>query len=180
MPNWIEGTVKVRGDYENVKRFFTEGVELRVRTPVNRKTGESSVSYSGPKSDWMDIHEVVEDDGERSARITCKAESGTYLYIKETARAFPPEFMNWEVKIINPANEKDAIAIADIQQAWSWTAEDWIALSKKYNVDFRLHGWEQGMQFESMIEVLRDGTVTEDSHGYDNWLWECPFPFMGG
>ena len=25
MPNWIEGSLKVRGNYENVKRFFLDG-----------------------------------------------------------------------------------------------------------------------------------------------------------
>lgn len=27
MPNWIEGTIKLRGTYEDLKRFVNEGLE---------------------------------------------------------------------------------------------------------------------------------------------------------
>jgi len=143
MPNWIEGTLKLRGSSENLKRFFDNAIQPPCYTCY----------YDG------EFNEV---------KIMPDA------WIKGTSRAFVNDecYIYWE-----KAYETVCIPI---RQAWCFVAEEWAEISKKYNLDVRLYGFEQGMEFCQEVEII-DGKVTMDNKiRYDDWDWECPMPRMGG
>ncbi len=141
MPNWIEGTLKLRGSNENLKRFFDNAVQSR------------SCHYD---EEFNEV-ELMED-----------------TWIKDTKRAFVNGecYIYWE--------KEYATVCIPIMQAWCFVTEEWVEISKQYNLDVRLYGFEQGMEFCQEVEII-DGKVTMDNNiRYDDWDWECPMPRMGG
>lgn len=55
MPNWCEGTLKVRGTLENVRRFMEEGIDYGPNRHVNviEDDDELSFSTSGTGERWI-------------------------------------------------------------------------------------------------------------------------------
>jgi len=154
MPNWISGCLKVRGKFENVKRFFENGVDKA----------------------------VVDGGGEGDGYIDVNIQEGSSGYVDGTRRAFLSVKHNMYLSEPDDGNEV-VVAAFPIEQAWDFVKENWMAVSQKYNVDIRLYGIEMGMQFIHELEVVA-GAVTLDSireyHSCNAWNWECPFPYMGG
>lgn len=152
MPNWCEGTMKVRGNHKNIVRFFKEGIE-----PFKNGFYESGVSISEGDT-WCEISIIGEP------------------YIKGTRRAFAGD----QYTMYLDKDDSEQVVFCEIRQAWHFDPDAYAILSKEYGVDFRLHGFECGVQFEQIIEVV-DGLVTVDKvKTYDDWAWECPMPGLGG
>lgn len=155
MPNWIEGTMKVRGTKDNLMQFLNNVIDGVVAHKLdnNVEYGLPEVEYSLPESAY------VSDSRRAFVRESC------YCYIYD----------NKDIQIIT----------IPIQQAWSFgvndlVAERWITLAKKYSVDIRLQGFECGMEFYQDY-AIEDGKVTINNIiQYDNWDWECPMPRLGG
>lgn len=145
MPNWIEGTLKLRGKREYLEKFFETAIQPREDFITSRY-----------KDDWTEF------DIRKNA------------YIKGTRRAFIKDDCFAEIE------DEEATICLPIKQAWSFDINDWKDVSRKYNLDVRLYGFEMGMEFCQEIEII-NGTVTIDTEiTYDDWRWECPMPLMGG
>ena len=159
MPNWCEGTMKVRGKTENVKKFLTEGIN---QYTYNWQTREM---VRQPKS-FMHV-----EIGNGYTEIDFYDEA----HIDDTYRAFiDPCSVYWE-------DEDKTVCVAlPFRQAWSIKKEDYVNLSKEYGVDFRLYGIECGMNFCQEVAVENGGVTKDDYIYYDDWTWECPFPYLGG
>ena len=164
MPNWIEGTMKLRGKQKNIKRFFDEGIEAS--------------PYFGEKENLEE--QVIDESGEDFWEYTFKNEP----HVKNTRRMF---IKNSFVEMY----EEDGICTVPIKQAWSFSArasdEDiLIEIADKFQIDIKLYGIECGIQFCQEVLVLHGN---EEKQGvikynnviqYEDWEWECPFPNMGG
>lgn len=155
MPNWIKGSLKLRGKKEDIRRFFNEGVE---DSAVCDKEHENSVI---DKSDggmlWFEFYNEP--------------------YIKTTRRAFI------ESECAEMYGDY-GVCVVDIKQAWGFDAGDnglqnWKDIAQKYNLDIRLYGIESGMEFCQEIIITKE-TFEYKEIKYDNWDWDCPFPRMGG
>ena len=159
MPNWIKGTMKLRGKREDIKRFFKDGLE-----PSN-----------WPKPEDRE-NQVIDESGENYLDFSFKNEP----YIAGTRRAFITDdnvFMEGE----------EGVVCVDVKQAWAFDAgresndfEIWKNISQKYNIDIRLFGIECGMQFTQEIIIVRGRKAIVNKRQYEDWDWECPFPNMGG
>lgn len=66
MPNWCEGTLKVRGTLENVRRFMEDGIDWTPsKLAVEEDDGELCFSTSGTGERWIKgtkRHFIVVDD----------------------------------------------------------------------------------------------------------------------
>jgi len=160
MPNWIEGTLKLRGNQEDIKRFIAEGLE--------------------PCCDIFDkplykYEDAVTNEGDED---DCYYRFSEEMYVKDSRRAF---ILPGYVEVVtNPG-----IAVFNIKQAWDFVDPDgtvnrWAALSTKYNVDVRLFGIEMGAQFCKEIIIIQGKETKINQTEYVDWDWECPFPGMGG
>lgn len=167
MPNWIEGTLKIRGTYENVKGFFMNGLEVNSYNVDFEK--KAVVATPIPKEKWFKLNEA-----ERECSIALQSDN---VYVIGTKRAF---LQNQDFYFYHDEDNEPVIACVDFQQAWSIVAENWAELSKKYGVDFRLYGFERGMEFCQEVEIINGEITMNDEIKYDDWDWECPFPKMGG
>ena len=161
MPNWIEGTMKLRGKREDIKRFLDNELDTS--------------SYYGEK---RSIEEQVQcnSDGEYT-EYTFKDEP----HIKGTRRAFiTSDYLYMD--------EDEEVVCLSIKQAWSFDVtpdgrevELWKDNAHKYNIDIKLYGVESGVQFCQEVIALRNcDRVINNVIGYEDWNWDCPFPNMGG
>lgn len=177
MPNWCEGTIKIRGKYENVKRFLTEGVNIYAEKCVDGKWVTEVVS----RDRWHCVFEQNDNDTVIFRDFKDPDLSNiNWVYIEETSRAFITDFDITLYKDRDPI-----IAVANFAQAWGIRTEEFAKLAEKYEVDFRLYGIDGSMGFFEEYEILDNGKTINDL-GPKNWLshsefkWLCPFPFMGG
>lgn len=159
MPNWIKGTMKLRGERKDITRFFREGLE-----PSN-----------WPKPEDRE-NQVVENGNDEYLDFSFMNEP----HIKGTRRAFITDDNVY-------MEDKEGIACVDVKQAWAFDAgrdskdlDNWKAISDKYNIDIRLFGIEMGMRFTQEIIILRGRRPIVNEKQYEDWDWECPFPNMGG
>ena len=158
MPNWIEGTIKLRGQSEDLKRFFKEGLEPS--------------SYFG-KVNSIENSVKCDFDGE-----WCEVEIENEPHIVGTRRAFIKDVcVFWE--------ESYATIAMPIKQAWAffgseWDKDNWVNISNKFNLDIRLYGFERGMEFCEEVEIIKGEVTIDDEIKYDDWVWECPMPYLGG
>lgn len=155
MANWCEGTLKVRGKEEDVIRFFEEGVELH-----KWEHGENK-NLGGCKCDskWGEIH----IEGEP--------------WVVGTKRAFigPDEFI-----FIEHIKDDTVMTFCSMREAWYVSTSEWCEISKKFDVDIRIHTYERGMQFEYDLEVIKGEITLSEPTTYDDYEWECPMPGLGG
>ena len=164
MPNWVEGNIRIRGTKTNIEDFLK--------------------------------NEIVYIATEHNACINCKEKKPIFekdyhgitiyhpdaidsFYVRNTIRNF---FFANQVEVSWLSEEKDeAIAYIDhFNAAWSFKETGWIDHAVKYGVDFKMFGFEQGMEFSQIMTILKDGTTNIETKEYDDWAWDCPFPYMGG
>lgn len=154
MPNWIVGTLKLRGQSEDLKRFFKDGV------------GQSSWL----EDDKRPIEDFVQTDFDGAY---CEVILKNEPWIRGTRRAFiESDYVGWD--------ESFATIAIEVKQAWGFDAEAFVEISKKFNLDVRLYGFECGMEFCQEIEILKGIITINREITYDDWVWECPMPNMGG
>lgn len=159
MPNWCEGSLKVRGSRENVQKFIDETFKLH-----DYRDGNKLI----PHEEWLQQNE--ED------WFYTDNPNATDTYVEGTKRAFV-DLYSLETFI---ADGDPAIFACPVKQAWAFHPEEWCELSKKYSVDFYLYGIESGMMFMQEYEIVDGKIIYENSIGPEAFNWKCPFPWMGG
>ena len=114
MPNWCEGTLKVRGTIKDLKDFVLNGL-----IPVN-PLGVTK--------------EPLSLDGEDETSLYISSTPDT-LYIKGTRRAFcEPDYI--EINSDEP-NDKTILTMP-FKQAWAILSDNLLAVCKEFNVDMKI------------------------------------------
>ena len=159
MPNWIEGTLKLRGKQEDMRRFFREGLQ---------------------PSNWPKPEDRVGQIIDRSAENELYFEFNREPHIVGTRRAFITDESAH-------MSEESGVVCVNVKQAWAFYSgsesndlKAWKGISDKYNVDIKLYGIERGMEFTQEIIILRGEKPIVNERQYEDWDWDCPFPNMGG
>jgi hypothetical protein len=154
--------MKLRGKAKDILRFFHEGLD-------------ASQWLGGEKIE----DQVFDESGEEEIYFEFKNEP----HIKETRRAF---ITGDSVYCYYDNEDEDIVACANVKQAWAFVAGDgndlkkWQEISNEYNVDIRLFGIESGMEFTQEVIIVRGRKPIVNEKQYEDWMWECPFPNMGG
>ena len=156
MPNWIEGSLRVRGTMDKVERFFREGL-----------AGVSILGEIRPNA-------VVVERYEYSLTVR----GAETIWVKGTRRAFVD---NLDIGVDIPDDPEEVLTVAiPVRQARTFSEDDWKQISENFHVDLRLYGFERGGEFEKEIEII-DGEVTINREiTYDDYTWESKMPFLGG
>lgn len=108
--------------------------------------------------------------------IWLEISTGDWSYIKDSNRAFTKSCdIGWCIP-----DDKPVVVAIPVAQAWCFDVDYWTKLSKDYGVDIRIHGFEQGMCFESELEVHKGKIVTNETITYEDYVWESSMPLLGG
>lgn len=156
MPNWCEGSLKVRGGASNVKKFIEEGLQ--------------PVTYGGEPKEKLEVKLLDPEYG------YYECHSGECCYIKHTRRGFVDGL---GVEFEADDNE-DVVVVLDAQFAWSIDAEGLRKVSEEFGVDLRMYGFETGMGFNQEVEVIAGEITMNEEYIFSDYRWECPCPNMGG
>jgi len=184
MPNWIEGTLKIRSkDINDIKNFLKEAVGYSCHAcPLSREEKAKCYEINYKERPCETNNEIKPFN--KNVKYDESYDDGDYVILKDLlfvkdgpSRAFINKEDETNEEYINI---ESPILVMRVQQAWGFDAEGWLELAKKYHIDIRLYGIEQGMQFVQELEII-NGEVTIDREiHYKDWDWECPFPRMGG
>lgn len=157
MPNWCEGTLKVRGTIADLKNFVLKGLIPvdpigRIKEPLLFQEEDENFFYTG----------YIKDT----------------LYLKGTCRAFcEPEYID-DVQV-DDVTEK-IIILLPFKQAWEICANDLLSVCMEFNVDMKVQGFEAGCQFSQIVEIVNGEILKNETIKYDDWEWDCPCPATGG
>ena len=156
MPNWCEGTLKVRGAISELKSFVFKGL--------------LEVNSTGRATEPLIFDE--EDDFSFYIRNIKRP-----LWIIGTHRAFfDPDYID---VCADTKTEKVTMCLP-FRQAWRIDAEELLAVCKEYDVDMNIQGFERGLEFAQIITIIDGKIVRNDEFKYDDWNWDCPCPEKGG
>lgn len=162
MPNWCEGMLKIRGKQEDVFNLLADNLQVW-----------KTIIIKEPKLDMreeIDKEAIVVDKEGESIWVKKTA------YIKGTRRNFvePNDINVWKGK------DGNACIAVEFKAAWDVESEPYIKLSKAYNVDIKIEAFERGMEFSRYI-LIENGNLKEDKETeYDDYVWECVMPNLGG
>ena len=151
MPNWIEGTLKIRGNNNNVRSFIENGLK------------PCAGIYENDPGHFV---QKISDDGYFIAANT---------YVDNSIRMFIAD--DCEIYLFEDIN---FVYYLPIKQAWGFELSDFVYISKTYNLDLRITGFERGMCFDHEIEVINGVVTIDKSNDYNDYEWECPCPTLGG
>lgn len=168
MPNWCEGNMRLRGRPEAIIDFLKNEI-----TCVARKPGSLDVVERKP-----DIKECY---GDITLKMPVKMDGLIWkcFYIKGTRRNFLENEKSITV-YVDDCTEITTAYVPDFKAAWGIKPEPYVEKSKKYGIDIKIFGFECGMEFEQVVEVVNGTLIRNEEITYDDWAWECPMSHLGG
>lgn len=151
MPNWCVGTLRVRGKSKDLQNFILKGLK--------------PVDYLG--------NEYAELELDKFLNLSCNKT----CWIEGTRRGFVNDL---DVSFEYYEDDSIHTIALDVKFAWGILADDLLEICKKYNIDMKIYGFEQGMEFNQMIEII-DGKILKDAElHFEDYRWDCICPNMGG
>lgn len=163
MPNWVEGKLKVRGKPEDIGKWATECLHCY----ITRWIGNEPQTEIAEKAIRFE-HEPSGDEMYLNVDRTA--------YIEGTERNFIEEgFYNNLCK-----EDGKSTLVVRMKAAWGIEVGPYIEMSKKYNLDFRVYGYECGMEFNQEIEIIKGETTVNREIEFEDYCWERPDPMLGG
>lgn len=159
MRNWVEGKLKIRGDKKNIKRFLEEELEEVI---YKNKSSKNKVKVKKFKYDNFRI--------EATNVMSVFKFTDTRNYLSETKIS---TFGCGE------SNGKDVLVVG-FEAAWLIDAEYFAEMSKKYDIDFKIYAFEQGKEFNQNLEVVKGEIIKDEVIEFDDYVWECIDPTIGG
>lgn len=128
MPNWVEGKLKIRGKPEDIKRWVEECLHCYTTNwlgdGAHTELVEGAVRFEhDPDSEEMYLY--VDKSAHIEGTRRNFVEKGEYVDLCEEG--------------------KKSILIVSMKAAWNIEEQPYIEMSKKYNLDFRVYGYEMGI-----------------------------------
>lgn len=164
MPNWCQGIMKLRGKKKNLLKFLLNGIEIYEFENGNLKTLPGKQFKA---TDW----------GEYIYSI----DRSKHYHIMNTRRSFLEEDVNWYFDSTDEEDmEKEYIQCLDVKQAWAFSPENFLEIAKEYDLDIRIQGFECGMCFSQIMEIVDKKITKNEEITYENYEWEAYDPRLGG
>ena len=151
MPNWAEGTIKLRGRAENIA---------------------SALKYM-----FCDNTVTVTVEEEWDGETLIFETTAPYFYINGTRRGFI-ETDSLEFRL---CQDFLIVELQDFKQAWAAIAENYQEISSKFDVDIKIFTFEKGMKFTQEIEISKGNIIKDIRNDkFSNYEWDVPFNNLGG
>lgn len=121
--------------------------------------------------DDEDVTKYVETD----TSIDIYLKNGA-TYLRGSQRTFIMGEIFAEAK--SPA-EKKAVAF-DFRSAWGLESDVLLDLAIKSGVDIRLYTYDRGAEINRNVEIIGGKMVKDETISFDDYVWECQCPLIGG
>lgn len=153
MPNWCVGELKTRGTKENIIKFILEGLQ-----PVDGL------------GRYRDKLSLITEEGYKYIYSKGKC------WIKGTRRGFI-EGIDFSFE-----NEEDGVLVKtfDSKFAWEIDAKQLLHICKEYDIDMKIHGFERGMEFNQIIEIIDRKIIKDKKLHFEDYDWNCINSKLGG
>ncbi|MGX7252739.1 hypothetical protein [Enterococcus raffinosus] len=180
MPNHITNKLHFEGEVQDILevRNYIKGDRdgqyidfMKIATPPNY-IFMGSVDHT--------LQEIFQSD---KTSMSFMAETDLHceggFYIDKTRRAFIDKeciqfYHDYEADIYK-------LEILGFKQAWAASPENFIELSKQYELDIKIFTFEMGMEFTQEIEIINgELTKNKEQEKFDDYFWEVPFATIGG
>lgn len=162
MPNWVEGVVKFRGKYNDIKKFLEEEL-IEVDVDFTQDPPQSITSNQVTIDEYGDIQGI----------------SVSNTWFKTFKRAYINEM--WSYSIYEYDGSSDKIFRANVKSAWNLSINEVLEVANLYHIDIKGYMFESGMCFEQDFEVDRDGNIIkDDTIEHNNYTWDSVNPLIGG
>ena len=171
MPNWAEGTLKIRGTKKDVMGFLENRLEA---VDSAYSIAEALAEHNGEPLKREPNKVVIEAD-EWDTTVT--APEG--FYIKGTRRGLIEGTISFDHSVIEE-DEPFILIIDDFKHAWGVDPEPYIEISREHNLDIRIYVFERGMEFNQEIEIHKGEVIKAVDIRFDDYQWECLMPNLGG
>lgn len=155
MANWICGDLKVRGTKENIKKFLIEGLISTGSKIKPEITCDDMWKFS--------IRSNTDSFYIKGTRRSFIEKEGIYTYIND-----------WE------DDEERVIVLDEYKSAWAIDVVGLVNLSKEFNIDFKILGFELGMEFNQDVEIVKGEVIKNEEITFDDYEWQCIRPHIGG
>ena len=163
MPNWVKGNIRLRGCAHAIVEFLKNEIVCCTYSD-NMKIVEHAV-----RCEYENGECIISRPPETDRR--------GWFYIKGTKR----NFVEVDLIYVYLDEKREGTACIDgFKAAWVVHPEPYIEKSKKYGLDIKIVGFEQGMEFMQTVEVIGGDLVQNEEKQFDDWDWDCPMPNMGG
>lgn len=161
MPNWVEGKLKIRGYKKDMATFFKE--EMR------------EVEYQN-----VPVTNSIKIDIDKDGEFVIEKIDFTHRFKLKNARHYITESsIDSFYSCCKSVNGKDVLVVG-FEAAWLIDAEYFAEMSKKYDIDFKIYAFEQGKEFNQNIEVVKGEIIKDEVIEFDDYVWECIDPTIGG
>lgn len=161
MPNWVEGKLKIRGDKKDMATFFKE--EMR------------EVEYQN-----VPVTNSIKIDIDKDGDFVVEKIYFTHRFKLKNARHYITESsIDSFYSCCKSVNGKDVLVVG-FEAAWLIDAEYFAEMSKKYDIDFKIYAFEQGKEFNQNLEVVKGEIIKDEVIEFDDYVWECIDPTIGG
>lgn len=164
MPNWAEGTLKIRGTRADIISFLKGALR-----PLGEPGDEIKALLSGGNAP---VPEVKIEEKEYSFEM--KAAGG--FHVAGTRRAFVEQEIDWWFD----DKHTETLVIDNFKQAWGIESEPFRVLSEKYQVDIKIYVFEKGMEFNHEVEIHKGHIFRDQEITFDDYQWDCIMPNLGG
>lgn len=186
MPNWATGTLKIRGTREDILKFCKEQMNERACSAGSiewelESTGAENYGEYLIAATSNDPSLCIWLNDSRRNFVEMDTEVPYYWDVDRHGRNYETRFGLYKL------SGDDYCVIFPFQAAWGVDEDYYADLSKKYPLIFKIYTVEQGMGFFSEFEakggevkMLASGPSVASRNSYGLFVWECPFPFLGG
>lgn len=197
MPNWAAGTLKIKGSKEEIFKFCKEKLDERAMSSKLTTDKEKKVEWEmGEKTEREELYATVLTDP--NPFIWLKDSQRNFIDMEDTDVPYYWDMDHEEENVYTTTfylykmrGNGVYCIIFPFKAAWGAEPDYFASLSKEYDLEFRIHTVEQGMGFfadynikKGEVTVLAEGPSMEKTDSPDQWygqfVWECPFPFIGG
>ena len=163
MPNWVEGIIKFRGKYNDLKRFLEEEL-IEVDMDFTQDPPVSIISNNVTIDEYGDVQGI----------------SNSNTWFKTFRRAYIDT--EWSCSIYETEDDgKDKFFCANVKSAWDLPIDEIVKIANLYHIDVKGYMFESGMCFERDFEVDRNGNIVKDLDiKHDDYDWDSINPLLGG
>ena len=199
MPNWATGTLKIRGAKDEIMKFCKE-----ILGELESNIGTVEWSFGEDISDEFEPDTLIASVNDEPHLCIWLKESNRNFVDMDSEVPYYWDLSRKEIEGTNKYKYQtafyiynldkkddsfdDCLVVFPFKSAWGLREEYFEDLTRKYKLEIKIYVVEQGVGYYSE-ECFKGGKIIkgdwgpkEDDHdkSYGAFVWECPFPFLGG